>query len=82
MIHHLEVACESLVTTGQVIVAGEVESSANLDFEKIIRNTINEIGYDKIEYKFLLAILVKLNHTYMNNQQIFQKELSSLKKKI
>ena len=46
------VACESLVTTGQVIVAGEVESSANLDFEKIIRNTINEIGYDKSEYKF------------------------------
>ena len=47
-----KVACETLVTTGQVVLAGEVRSSAYLDVQKIARETINKIGYTKGEYIF------------------------------
>ena len=47
-----KVACETLVTTGQVILAGEVKSTANLDPQKIARDVINKIGYNKSEYMF------------------------------
>jgi len=47
-----KVACEALVTTGQVILAGEVKSKTYLDVQKIARNTINKIGYTKGEYMF------------------------------
>ncbi|RYY34894.1 MAG: methionine adenosyltransferase [Sphingobacteriaceae bacterium] len=47
-----KVACETLVTTGQVILAGEVKSKAYLDVQKIARDTINKIGYTKGEYMF------------------------------
>ncbi len=47
-----KVACETLVTTGQVVLAGEVKSSAYLDVQKIARDTINRIGYTKSEYMF------------------------------
>ena len=47
-----KVACETLVTTGQVILAGEVKSSTYLDLQSIARNTINKIGYTKGAYQF------------------------------
>jgi S-adenosylmethionine synthetase len=47
-----KVACETLVTTGQVVVAGEVKSTAYVDLQDIIRGTIEEIGYTKSEYMF------------------------------
>lgn len=47
-----KVACETLVTTGQVILAGEVKSNTYLDVQKIARDTINRIGYTKGEYMF------------------------------
>ncbi len=47
-----KVACETLVTTGQVILAGEVTSSAYLDVQTIARNVIKRIGYTKSEYMF------------------------------
>lgn len=47
-----KVACETLVTTGQVILAGEVKSQTYLDVQKIARDTINKIGYTKGEYMF------------------------------
>lgn len=47
-----KVACETLVTTGQVVLAGEVKSTTYLDVQKIARNTINKIGYTKGEYMF------------------------------
>jgi len=47
-----KVACETLVTTGQVFLAGEVKSKTYLDVQKIARETINEIGYTKSEYMF------------------------------
>lgn len=47
-----KVACETLVTTGQVVLAGEVKSKTYLDVQKIARDVINRIGYTKGEYMF------------------------------
>lgn len=47
-----KVACETLVTTGQVVLAGEVKSHTYLDVQKIARDVINRIGYTKSEYMF------------------------------
>jgi len=47
-----KVACETLVTTGQVVLAGEVKSTTYLDVQKIARQTIKNIGYTKSEYMF------------------------------
>ena len=47
-----KVACETLVTTGQVVIAGEVKSSAYVDLQDIARRVINRIGYTKSEYMF------------------------------
>ena len=47
-----KVACETMVTTGQVVLAGEVKSNTYLDVQKIARDVINKIGYTKSEYMF------------------------------
>lgn len=47
-----KVACETLVTTGQVVLAGEVKSNAYLDVQRITRRVIEKIGYTKSEYMF------------------------------
>jgi S-adenosylmethionine synthetase len=47
-----KVACETLVTTGQVVLAGEVKTNTYLDVQKIARETIKRIGYTKSEYMF------------------------------
>ena len=47
-----KVACETLVTTGQVILAGEVKSNTYLDVQQIARDVIRKIGYTKSEYMF------------------------------
>ena len=47
-----KVACETLVTTGQVVLAGEVKSQAYVDLLNTTREVINQIGYTKAEYKF------------------------------
>ena len=49
---HSKVACETLVTSGQVVLAGEVKSQAYLDVQRIARDEIRKIGYTKSEYKF------------------------------
>ena len=46
------VACETFVTTGLVVVGGEVTTSAYIDVENVVRETIRKIGYTKAEYKF------------------------------
>jgi S-adenosylmethionine synthetase len=46
------VACETLVTTGLAIVAGEITTSAYVDFQEVVRATINEIGYNRGKYGF------------------------------
>ncbi|WP_080905310.1 methionine adenosyltransferase [Parabacteroides sp. Marseille-P3160] len=47
-----KVACETLVTTGQVVLAGEVKSTAYVDVQEVARNVIEKIGYTKSEYQF------------------------------
>ncbi len=49
---HSKVACETLVTTGQVVLAGEVKSRAYIDLHEVARRVINRIGYTRSEYKF------------------------------
>ena len=49
---HSKVACETLVTTGQVVIAGEVKSEAYVDLQTVARRTIKRIGYDRDEYLF------------------------------
>src|SRR6266404_6261889 len=46
------VACETLVTTGLAVVAGEITTSAYVDFQDVVRATINEIGYNRGKYGF------------------------------
>lgn len=46
------VACETLVTTGLVLVAGEITTSCYVDIPKLVRNTVREIGYDRAKYGF------------------------------
>ncbi|HCR91013.1 MAG TPA: methionine adenosyltransferase, partial [Prolixibacteraceae bacterium] len=47
-----KVACETLVTTGQVVLAGEVKSQTYVDVQETARKVINQIGYTKAEYRF------------------------------
>ena len=46
------VACETLCTTGQVVIAGEVSCNGWVDIQRVVRKTVAEIGYTKAEYKF------------------------------
>ena len=58
------VACETMVTTGQVVVAGEVRSKAYVEVQHVVREQIEQIGYNKAEYKFDAAscgILTAIN---------------------
>ena len=67
-----KVACETLVTTDLVVLAGEVKSSANLDYDKIARKVISEIGYDKIEYKFHYKTCKVESHIHEQSSDINQ----------
>jgi len=49
---HSKVACETLVTTGQVVLAGEVRSNTYVDLQQVARDVVNKIGYTKAEYQF------------------------------
>ncbi|MBQ9168483.1 MAG: methionine adenosyltransferase [Oscillospiraceae bacterium] len=58
------VACETCTTTGVVFVMGEITTKANVDIQKIVRDTVREIGYDKAEYGFdadTCAVMVALD---------------------
>lgn len=58
------VACETLVSTGLVLVAGEVTTDTYVDIQRIVRDTVSEIGYDRGKYGFdaeNLAVLVCIN---------------------
>ena len=47
-----KVACETLVTTGLAVCSGEVKTNGYVDIQKIVRETIEKIGYTKAEYRF------------------------------
>lgn len=62
---HARVACETLSKTGMVILAGELTTTAHIDFESIVRNTVNGIGYDNSEVGFdgnTCAVINALGH--------------------
>src|SRR4029077_10776723 len=61
---HSRVACETLITTGMVVLAGEITTPQTLDYTQIVRDTVNRIGYDDGAYGFdghNCAVLVALD---------------------
>src|SRR6476619_2296623 len=67
-----KVACETLVTTGQVVLAGEVKSSTYLDVQQIARDVIKKIGYTKSEYMFEANSCGVLSAIHEQSQDINQ----------
>jgi len=67
-----KVACETLVTTGQVVLAGEVKSKAYLDVQEIARGVIRKIGYTKSEYMFEAHSCGVLSAIHEQSQDINQ----------
>ncbi len=67
-----KVACETLVTTGQVILSGEVKSKTYVDVQKVTRNVIKKIGYTKSEYKFDYKSCGILSMIHEQSDDIFQ----------
>lgn len=64
------VGCETLVTTGQVVVAGEVKSSAIVDVQNTVRRVIRDIGYDKAEYGFAWQDVSVINLLHQQSPDI------------
>lgn len=67
-----KVACETLVTTGQVVLAGEVRSDTYIDVQNIAREVINEIGYTKGAYKFSGDSCGVISLIHEQSQEIYQ----------
>jgi len=67
---HAHVACETLCTTGQVVIAGEVTCKAWVDIQRVARKTIADIGYTKAEYKFEAESCGILNALHAQSQDI------------
>ena len=67
-----KVACETLVTTGLVIISGEVTSKAYVDVESIARETIKKIGYNKSEYKFDYESCGFINRIHSQSPDIYR----------
>lgn len=65
-----KVACETLVTTGQVVIAGEVKSKAYVDLQDVVRRTIKRIGYTKAEYCFEAESCAVLSALHEQSQDI------------
>jgi len=73
-----KVACETLVTTGQVILAGEVKSKIYLDVQKVARNVIHKIGYTKSEYMFdskSCGVLSAIHEQSQDINQVVEKKI-------
>ncbi|REJ78487.1 MAG: methionine adenosyltransferase [Acidobacteria bacterium] len=66
------VACETLVTTGLAVVAGEITTDAKVDFQKIIRNTISDIGYNNAHYGYDSNTMSVLNAVGTQSPDIAQ----------
>ncbi|MEK7829471.1 MAG: S-adenosylmethionine synthetase N-terminal domain-containing protein, partial [Acidobacteriota bacterium] len=46
------VACETLATTGMIVISGEITTTARVDYQKVARETVRQIGYDRAKYGF------------------------------
>ena len=67
-----KVACETLVTTGLVVCAGEVRTGGYIDLQKVVRETIANIGYTKAEYKFESESCGVINVIHEQSDDIYQ----------
>ena len=67
-----KVACETLVTTGQVILSGEVKSNTYIDVQKVARDVIKKIGYTKSDYKFDYKSCGILSMIHEQSEDIFR----------
>jgi S-adenosylmethionine synthetase len=67
---HSKVACETMVTTNKVIVAGEIKSQSEIDIEKIIRATLKDIGYTKRKYNFEAKSCEIINCLHQQSENI------------
>ncbi len=67
---HSRIACETLVTTGLVVLAGEISTKATVDFHKVVRETIGHIGYNSDEYKFNAASCSVINALHEQSADI------------
>ena len=63
------VACETLIKNNTVIVAGEITSEANIDYEAIARKVVNDIGYTKTSLD-LLAVVLNFKISYLSKAKI------------
>src|SRR5512143_3608120 len=66
------VACETLVTTGLAIIAGEITTSCYVDFPKIVRETIKEVGYTRAKYGFDYETCAVLSSIHEQSPDIAQ----------
>ena len=69
---HARVACETLTKTGGVVLAGEISTSANVDFEKIVRDTVLRVGYNSSELGFDGATCAVINMLGKQSPEIAQ----------
>lgn len=69
---HARVACETLVKTGAVILAGEITTTANVDFEKIVRDTVVQVGYNHTDLGFDGATCAVVNMIGKQSPEIAQ----------
>lgn len=69
---HARVACETLTKTGGVVLAGEVSTTANVDFEKIVRDTVLRVGYNSSELGFDGATCAVINMLGKQSPEIAQ----------
>jgi len=66
------VACETLVTTGLAVIAGEITTSAFVDFQEVVRETINEVGYNRGKYGFDAQTCAVLSSIHEQSPDIAQ----------
>ena len=69
---HARVACETLTKTGGVVLAGEISTTANVDFEKIVRDTVLRVGYNSSELGFDGATCAVINMLGKQSPEIAQ----------
>ena len=69
---HARVACETLTKTGGVVLAGEISTTANVDFEKIVRDTVMRVGYNSSELGFDGATCAVINMLGKQSPEIAQ----------
>ena len=56
-----KVACETATKTGLIVLLGEITSTANVDFQKVVRDTVKKIGYDDSRKGMMALVIIQMN---------------------